>query len=62
MYNKAFNTTATRMGARKAAPGIVGKESSLNAPPAPTHRIPASHGTPAAAVPRYDRYEAVTAW
>lgn len=62
MYNKAFNTGASRAITRKAAPGVVGKEnSSLNAPAAPTHRIPAAHGTPVAPATRYDRYEPATA-
>lgn len=60
MYNKAFNTVATRMGNRK--PGVAGKEnSSFNAPAAPTHRIPAAHGTPVAPAARYDRYSETSA-
>lgn len=67
MYNKAFNTVATRMGARKAPPGVNGKENSFNAPAAPTHRIAAAHGSPAPAAARYDRYseagaQPVPAW
>ena len=59
MYNKAFNTVATKMAAasRKGpAAGVPGKENSFNAPAAPTHRIAAAHGQPAAPAARYDRY------
>jgi len=58
MYNKAFNSVASKFGPRatKAAPGIgVGnKENSFDAPSVPTHRINATAGAPPAA--RYDRY------
>ena len=55
MYNKAFNTVASKFGPRaKAAPGVGNKENSFDAPPVPTHRINA--GGAAAPASRYDRY------
>ena len=58
MYNKAFNTVASKFGPRaggiKAAPGVGNKENSFDAPAVPTHRINAN--ATAAPASRYDRY------
>ncbi len=56
MYNKAFNSVASKFGPRatKAAPGVGNKENSFDAPSVPTHRINATAGAIPAA--RYDRY------
>ena len=54
MYHKAFNTVASKMGPRKAAPGVGNKENSFDAPSVPTHRINTAAATAPAA--RYDRY------